>query len=160
MAIPVAAGNESRTEFIARPKFDNQPPEARLAAAPSETDDSVWEFDTSDSSDPDGDPLRYFWDFGDGYTATGETATHKYTTDARATVTLTVLDQYGGKSSAQTMISPPTCCPDTEHNNNEDTCGGCGVTTGGAAWPNAAPMLLALLAMICLRFSRKSRRHG
>ena len=33
-----------------------------------------------DASDPTGNPLSFAWDFGDGATATGEAATHVYST--------------------------------------------------------------------------------
>nr|WP_278249646.1 PKD domain-containing protein [Nocardioides sp. IC4_145] len=49
-------------------------------------------FDATASADPDGDPLTYAWDFGDGSTGTGATPTHTYATDGNRTVRLTVSD--------------------------------------------------------------------
>jgi len=49
-------------------------------------------FDASASTDADGDTLSYFWDFGDGNTATGVTTSHVYTSSAEFSVTLTVND--------------------------------------------------------------------
>ncbi|WP_299122612.1 FG-GAP-like repeat-containing protein [uncultured Winogradskyella sp.] len=50
------------------------------------------DFDASASTDADGDTLSYFWDFGDGTTASGITASHVFTSSAEFTVTLTVND--------------------------------------------------------------------
>jgi len=64
-------------------------------------------FDASGSTDPDGDELSYAWDFGDGDTGTGETIDHTFeATDETTiyTVTLTVTDGRGGRSTASQSI--------------------------------------------------------
>ena len=54
-------------------------------------------FTASGSSDPNGNPLNYLWNFGDGNstTVTTVTAVHAYATAAQYTVNLTVTDQAG-----------------------------------------------------------------
>lgn len=49
-------------------------------------------FDGTGSSDPDGDPLTYSWDFGDGNTDTGATPCHTYAEAGIYDVCLTVND--------------------------------------------------------------------
>ncbi len=55
----------------------------------------VWQFDASASYDPDGTIDSYTWDFGDGSTATGVRADHKYSSSGTFTVELTVGDNLG-----------------------------------------------------------------
>ncbi len=52
-------------------------------------------FDGSGSSDPDGDTLRYLWDFGDGTTAEGIRVSHAYDKIGTYKVTLKVDDGAG-----------------------------------------------------------------
>jgi len=49
-------------------------------------------FDGSDSFDPEGLPLNYLWDFGDGATDTGATPSHIYSLPGNYTVSLVVND--------------------------------------------------------------------
>ncbi len=92
----------------------NHPPTAQARATPPNAvpGQSVV-FSGSASSDPDGDPLSYHWDFSDGFTAPGPTVTRTdLTTNADGTArtylaTLTVSD---GQASDDAQV-PVTVSP-------------------------------------------------
>ena len=69
-------------------------------------------FDASASRDPDGSIQDYLWDFGDGSTGTGSTATHTFDTDGTFDVTLTVTDSAGESSSTSRSVSAANAAPD------------------------------------------------
>ena len=56
-------------------------------------------FDGSGSRDAEGTIVSWEWDFGDGNTASGEQVTHSYTARGVYTVSLTVTDESGKKST-------------------------------------------------------------
>jgi PKD repeat protein len=56
-------------------------------------------------SDPDGDPISFSWDFGDGATATGAAASHDYTTSGSYTITLVADDGHGGTVTLQHAVT-------------------------------------------------------
>ncbi len=56
------------------------------------------------STDPDGDDLAFAWDFGDGHSATGSSATHVYDALGSYAVTLLASDGRGGVSTASTRV--------------------------------------------------------
>jgi hypothetical protein len=70
----------------------NHPPVADAAGPYSGVRHEPVSFDGSGSRDPDGDPLSYQWDFGDGTTGSGARPTHAYATLGAFTVTLVVSD--------------------------------------------------------------------
>jgi len=90
----------------------NQPPVAALtASATSGVAPVTIAFDGSGSSDADGSLASYAWNFGDGATASGATASHTYITAGTFVATLTVTDNLGATSSTSTTITvtaPPT----------------------------------------------------
>jgi len=75
------------------------PPTARPGGPYGGAPGQVITFDGSTSSDPDGDPLTYRWDFGDGTTATGVMPTHAFAQLGNYTISLVVNDG--------TLDSPP-----------------------------------------------------
>lgn len=65
---------------------------APTASFTASCDELACSFDASASSDPEGSPLTYAWNYGDGSDGAGQTATHTYATAGPRTVTLTVSD--------------------------------------------------------------------
>ncbi|MCD8481555.1 MAG: PKD domain-containing protein [Verrucomicrobia bacterium] len=63
------------------------------------------QFNASASTDPEGRALTFHWDFGDGSTATGVTATHTYANAINTQVQLTVTDAQGATSSLVRPVS-------------------------------------------------------
>ena len=70
----------------------NTPPVADPGGPYVGTEDIPVAFDGSASSDLDGDPLTYAWDFGDGNNGTGVAPNHTYDVGGTFTVTLVVND--------------------------------------------------------------------
>jgi hypothetical protein len=62
------------------------------------------EFDGSGSSDADGSIASYQWDFGDGATGVGWSASHAYLQAGTYTVTLTVIDDGGGTATDTAQV--------------------------------------------------------
>jgi PKD repeat protein len=60
---------------------------------------SVVTFDGDASSDPDGDPLTFAWDFGDGSVGSGALVTHTYGDNGSYAVVLTVSDGSAGSTA-------------------------------------------------------------
>jgi PKD repeat protein len=71
------------------------------------TEGGLLALDGSNSTDPNGDPLTYDWDFGDGSAhGTGATPSHAYADNGNYTVTLTVSDgQLTNAASTSAVIS-------------------------------------------------------
>ncbi|HOX07488.1 MAG TPA: PKD domain-containing protein [Planctomycetota bacterium] len=65
-------------------------------------------FSSAGSRDPDGAIISWAWNFGDGATATGETASHTYTAAGTFLAALTVTDDKGatGETTLVITVSP------------------------------------------------------
>ncbi len=70
----------------------DQMPVARAGGPYSGAKNAPIRFDGTGSTDGDGDPLTYAWDFGDGTSAAGATPSHAYARSGSYTVTLVVND--------------------------------------------------------------------
>ena len=88
----------------------NNPPVASFTVWPKDpfTDESVT-FDASSSFDPDGDPLTYTWDFGDGAVAQGKIVQHTYKKAGEYLVILTVSDPAGAQGRATALLKVEEC---------------------------------------------------
>lgn len=81
------------------------PPPLAKPGGPHVSEDTV-RFNGLASSDPQGDPLTYEWDFGDGSPlGTGAQPVHVYTAMATYTVSLVVIDSHGNRSEAATTTA-------------------------------------------------------
>lgn len=85
-----------------RPPPPNETPTAALSVDCAFLECDV---DGSASSDPDGTVASYAWEFGDGATATGETATHMYSEAGTYTVSLTVTDDDGATDTTTREVT-------------------------------------------------------
>jgi len=73
------------------------------------TNETIY-FNASDSYDPEGTIVNYFWDFGDGSNVTGVLVSHAYAGKGTYTVTLTVTDDDGASTSTnatKTILNRP-----------------------------------------------------
>lgn len=91
--------------FLSGCGLTNQSPNANFSADPaSGTAPLEVTLDASGSSDPDGNVIRYEWDFGDGSTGTGETTTYTYSDAGNYTIGLTITDNDGATSTTVQSI--------------------------------------------------------
>ena len=101
-----ASNNASMWTLMLRPGTapppPNQLPDAVIAASCSALTCSV---SGDGSTDADGSIVSYRWNFGDGTTATGMSASHAYATAGTRTVTLTVVDDDGGSDQASRSVT-------------------------------------------------------
>ncbi len=78
--------------------FHNEPPVADFNFSPQSGDFPLQvTFDASSSVDPDGQIVRYSWDFGDNATGQGKTVDHTYNQDGNYLISLTVEDNLGAE---------------------------------------------------------------
>jgi PKD repeat protein len=91
VTLVVSDGKENSSPSVTTATI-NTPPVADANGPYSGTVGLLVIFEGSGSSDADGDPLSYSWDFGDGGTGSGVTPSHTYAAGGVYTVTLIVND--------------------------------------------------------------------
>ena len=83
----------------------NRPPVAELSVSQREGYEPLEiTLSANGSYDPDGDALRYEWDFGDGQTAAGHTVAHSFS-QGTYTVTLRILDSQNAEGTATAIVT-------------------------------------------------------
>ena len=71
-------------------------------------------FSAARSGDPEGQPLSYQWDFGDGATASGRDTSHVYETPGNYVVRMTATDSGGRSAVALLSVSPGNTPPQVQ----------------------------------------------
>ena len=103
---------ETATDWRARGAFVwNGQPATRVntpptAVATSSCVAAACTFSGTGSFDPDGHLVSYAWDFGDGTTTTGPTASHSYVAAGTYSVSLTVTDFQGATDTDTLSVHP------------------------------------------------------
>jgi PKD repeat protein len=89
----------------------SKPPTAQISVEPTRVQaGEEASFSAAGSTDPDNNIVSYEWDFGDGNTASGMTATHSYSQWGHYTARLTVRDSDGlsDTSEAEVVVASAT----------------------------------------------------
>ena len=97
--------------------------------------------DAAGSADSDGTVTAYAWNFGDGTTATGPTASHTYAAGGTYHVTLTVTDDDGATGTTGqdvTVVAPPVSVVVATDAFGRTVTGGLGTADVGGAWTASA----------------------
>lgn len=84
----------------------NQPPQVSISALPTSGTVPLAVNFTANAYDPDGYITNYYWNFGDGQTASGASVSHTYQSAGNFTASVTVTDDYGDAASASIVIRP------------------------------------------------------
>ena len=100
------AASTTRAVSLNEPAGNRAPAAVMSAACASFT---VCQFNSAGSADPDGDAVKYAWDFGDGTTSTASAPSKTYPSAGTYSVVLTVTDVWGKASTATkdvTIVEP------------------------------------------------------
>jgi PKD repeat protein len=98
-------GNTDQAAVVIKVTALNQPPSVSPTVTPPSGLAPLDVHFTSGAADPDGDPLTYLWDFGDGSFSTLSDPNHTYATPGVYTATVTVQDGVNLPVSASVMVS-------------------------------------------------------
>ncbi len=103
--LTVSDGSKEDSKTVTINVTDGSPIASFTASADSGVIPFDISFDASASSDPTGGTLTYSWDFGNGLTATGVTATTSFTQVGTYVVNLTVTNSFGSSVETTTITA-------------------------------------------------------
>jgi len=115
----------------------NQPPVANVGGPYTGSINIDITFDGSESYEPNGTITLYRWSFDDGFSTTGMTPKHQYTSPGTYTVSLEVTDDDGQTATATTTVQISSQPPDNG-----------GIGTLLSQIPIPSPLLLGLIGII------------
>ena len=144
-----AIGQDYTTVTVRSPEGANEPPVAAGGADLSGTAGQAVAFDASSSTDPDGAIVAYLWDFGDGQSAVGKTASHQYATAGGYTATLTVIDNSGASASDTLGVTIA-----------KGTGGGVGCACGASGGASGVDLSVLVGVLALLRSALRRRARG
>jgi PKD repeat protein len=128
----------SDAKIVEHANAGRAPENAAPVAAFSHREDSLTVSVDGSASTDDGGIASWAWDFGDGATGSGRTASHPYTSAGTYTVTLTVRDAAGqtATSSARVAVAGPAAPDPTLALDafERSTAGSWGTADRGGAW--------------------------
>ena len=106
-----------RSFQVRQPGPSNQAPSASFSTNPSSGPAPLQvNLNASASSDPNGDPLTYAWDFGNGQTGSGQSPSVSYPNPGTYIITLYVNDgQFMVETSKTITVSPPGTCTNPQN---------------------------------------------
>ena len=111
----ISGVNASEVRVIRYNSGTNSPPTAVITASPTNGPAPLTvNFSGAGSSDPNGDPITYSWNFGDGVTSgpsTTPTVSHSYSSSGSFTAVLTVTDSKSATGTASTIITSGNTAP-------------------------------------------------
>ncbi|KGM09339.1 PKD domain-containing protein, partial [Cellulomonas carbonis] len=141
-----ATDDDGDAASVTHPVTVGGPPptqEAPVAAFDAVVDGLDVEVDGSSSTDADGSVAGWEWDFGDGSTASGRTASHTYAVPGEYTIMLVTTDDDGLSSSASQVVlvdeAPVPAREVAQDDFARDVVGGWGSAPTGGAWTLAGP---------------------
>jgi DNA/RNA endonuclease G (NUC1) len=91
---------------------DTQPPLAAVAGPAGLAEGDAGTFSAAGSIDPNGSIVSVAWNFGDGTSATGETASHVFAQDGAYLVTVTTTDNDGLTGTATLSVTVDNVAPE------------------------------------------------
>ena len=109
----IVAGACTKSDNITKvePPPDDHAPVAKIDGPAASVEGSEMSFSAKSSTDPDGDPVRYQWTFGDGGVDSGDVVKHTYADNGSETVRLVVRDTQGLADTAALTIAVANAPP-------------------------------------------------